>query len=113
MSDSQVLPLEPGSRSELLATRNVFSIEVLNLSASAWKLDESIGLESRTVTMNARLLHVFKGPDRPAAHEAVAALRPGRRRRHARRVHGQPRLGLHARVMCASARSSAKAGLAR
>ncbi|MBS1826007.1 MAG: hypothetical protein JST93_11845 [Acidobacteria bacterium] len=72
MSDSQVLPLEAGSRSELLSTRNVFAIQVLSLAASAWKMDESIGLEARTLTMNARLLQVFKGPDRPAVDFRVS-----------------------------------------
>lgn len=66
MSDAQVLPMEAGSRSELLATRNVFAIEVRNLAPSAWKRNESSGLEARTLAMEARLLKVFKGPDRPA-----------------------------------------------
>jgi hypothetical protein len=61
MSDSQVLPVEAGSRSELLAARNIFSIETVSLSPSPWKPDPDSGLEARVLTLEARLLEVYKG----------------------------------------------------
>ncbi|MBL8173702.1 MAG: hypothetical protein JNK48_03480 [Bryobacterales bacterium] len=67
MSDSQMLPYEPGSRSELLAARNVFSVEVLSLAPSEWKVDPSTGLQTRSLAIEARLLTVHKGLPQAAA----------------------------------------------
>jgi len=61
MIDPQVLPHEGDSRSELLAARAIFAIEVESLSPSAWQRDPSTGLETRVVSATARLIHVYKG----------------------------------------------------
>src|SRR5436853_97698 len=61
MSDAQVLPFEAGSRAELLSSRNIFSIEVVNLAPSPWKRDPESGLEARNLHVEARLLTVYKG----------------------------------------------------
>ena len=77
MSESRQLAFEPESNSELLAARQVFSIEITRLDASEWKRDPASGLEVRELKLQARVLAVYKGAVQ--APGSVAAVLPQRR----------------------------------
>ena len=53
------LPVEPNSRSEILAATHIFTLEITSLTASPWKAVES--LEHRTLEMNGTVIERLKG----------------------------------------------------
>jgi hypothetical protein len=60
MSSSMRLPYRPELSSETLSASHLFTIEILSVDAAPWRA-ESDGLDHRRLTMEVKLLDVFKG----------------------------------------------------
>lgn len=67
------LPVEPGSRSEVLSATHLFTVEVEAVTATPWAVAPS-GLEQRSLTLRLRLLDVLKGALREKKGEVFEAV---------------------------------------